>query len=118
MRIYNVDTLPAADRPDFTDQLMPGETVHQAFRAQTTTILFTDRRIVTSQLQVLLAERLETSSFSYRAIHHFSMVTGSPPESRSEIKIWLSSDPQPLHLRANEGTDLAPLHRLLAEKMP
>ena len=117
MRIYNVDRLPAADRPDLTEQLLPEETVHEAFRAQTTTILFTDRRIVTLQLQVLLAERHETSSFSYRGIHHFSMVTGSPPESRSEVRIWLSSDPQPLHLRANDGTDLAPLHRLLAEKM-
>jgi hypothetical protein len=34
------------------------------------------------------------------------------------VKIWLGGDAQPLHLRANEGTDLAGLHRLLAEMLP
>jgi hypothetical protein len=117
MRIYNVDSIAEADRLGLTDQLLPDEIVHEAFHAQTNTILFTSRRIITIQLQVLLAERLETSSFSYRSVRQFSMLTGSPPESRSEVRIWLASDPQPLHLRANEGTDLSTLHRLLAEKM-
>jgi hypothetical protein len=117
MRIFNVDNVPPSEHRDLTDQLLGHEVVEAAFRAQTSTILFTDRRIMTTQLQVLLAERLETSSYSYRSVRQFSMVRGSPPDSRSEIRIWLDSDPQPLHLRANEGADLAPLHRLLAEKM-
>ena len=117
MRIFNVDSVDSPDRLDLTDQLLPNEVVEEAYRAHTTTIIFTDRRIVTIQLQVLLAERLETSSYSYRAMRQFSLLQGSPPESRSEIRIWLAADPQPLHLRANEGTDLGPLHRLLAEKM-
>lgn len=117
MRILNVDSVAPSERAGLSDQLLPDESVEAAFQSQTTTVLFTDRRIVTMQLQVLLAERLETSSYSYRAIRQFSMIQGSPPESRSEIRVWLGADPQPLHLRANDGTDLAPLHRLLAEKM-
>jgi hypothetical protein len=117
MRIFNVDSVAPADRSSLSDQLLPDEMVVEAFHSQSATILFTDRRIVTVQLQVLLAERSETSSFSYRAMRQFSMVQGSPPESRSEIRIWLGPDPQPLHLRANAGTDLQPLHRLLAEKL-
>ena len=117
MRIFNVDSVASADRSGLSDQLLPDEKVVEAFHSQTATILFTDRRIVTVQLQVLLAERSETSSFSYRAMRQFSMVQGSPSESRSEIRIWLAPDPQPLHLRANPGTDLEPLHRLLAEKL-
>ena len=117
MRIFNVDSVAPADRPGLTDQLLPDEIVVEAFHSQTATILFTDRRIVTVQLQVLLAERNETSSYSYRAMRQFSMVQGSPAESRSEIRIWLAPDPQPLHLRANSGTDLQPLHRLLAQKL-
>jgi len=114
MRIFNVDSVAAEG---LSDELLPGEAVLAAFTAASTTILFTERRIMIAQLQVLLAERVETSSFSYRAMQHFAMVKGSPPDSRSEIRIWLASDPQPLHLRANEGTDLGPLHRLLAEKL-
>lgn len=117
MRIFNVDSIAASERAGVTDRLLPDETVEEAFRAPTTTILFTDRRIVTMQVQNLLAERLETSSYSYKSMTQFSMVEGVPPESRSEIRIWLASDPQPLHLRANEGTDLNPLHRLLAGKL-
>ena len=117
MRIFNVDSIEHADRQGLSDQLLPDEAVVEAFRSQTATILFTDRRIVTVELQVLLAERQETSSFSYRAMRQFSIVQGSPPESRSEIRIWLAPDPQPLHLRANAGTDLGALHRLLAEKL-
>jgi len=117
MRIFNVDAVSPGDRASLSNNLLPGENVIEAFTATATTILFTDRRIVIVQLQVLLAERLETSSFSYRSMQHFALVTGAPAESRSEIRIWLASDPQPLHLRANEGTDLAPLNRLLAEKL-
>ena len=117
MRIFDVDAVAPADRASLTDQLLPDEQVHQAFRAATTTILFTDRRILTVQLQVLLTERLETSSFSYRTMRQFSLLRGTSPEGRSEIRIWIGSDAQPLHLRANEGTDFAPLQRLLAEML-
>lgn len=114
MRIFDVDSITAPDRAGLTDQLLPDEQVHQAFKAATTTILFTDRRILTVQLQVLLSERLETSSFSYRTMRQFSLLQGAPPDGRSEIRIWIGSDAHPLHLRANEGTDFAPLQRLLA----
>jgi hypothetical protein len=117
MRSFNVDGVAPADREGLSDQLLPDEVVIEAFTAAATSILFTDRRIVVVQLQVLLAERLETSSFSYRSMHHFALLRGAPAESRSEVRIWLASDPHPLHLRANDGTDLSGLHRLLAEKL-
>ncbi len=117
MRIFDVDAVAAAEAAGATDHLLPGETVLAAFRATTTTILFTSRRILTVQLHVLLSERLETSSFSYKAIRQFSLIQGSAGESRSEMRIWIGADAQPLHLRANSGTDLAPLQRLLAERL-
>ena len=118
MRIFDVDTIAPSERQRIADPLLPDETIREAFRAASTTILFTDRRILTVQLHVLLTERLETSSFSYRTLRQFSMLRGSSSEGRSEVKIWLGTDTQPLHLRANEGTDLAALHRLLAEMLP
>jgi hypothetical protein len=117
MAIFDVASINPADAAALTDQLLAGEKVRQAFRAATTTILFTDRRILTIQLHMLLSERLETSSFSYRGIRQFSMLRGAPPQSRNEAKIWLGSDSHPLHLRATEGTDLGPLQQLLAEML-
>ncbi len=66
MRIFDVDSIAPSERGSLTDQLLPEEAIQHAFRAASTTILFTDRRILTMQLHVLLTERLETSSFSYR----------------------------------------------------
>jgi hypothetical protein len=114
MRIFDVDSIAPAEHAGMTEHLLPDEQVHQAYRSTTTTIIFTDRRILTLQLHVLLSERLETSSFSYRAMRQFSLMQGAAGESRSEIRIWICADPQPLHLRANAGTDLAPLQQLLA----
>lgn len=117
MRIMDVDAVAAAERAQLTDRLLPDEDVEQAFHAASTTILFTDRRIVTVQRQTLLSERIETTSYSYRSIRQFSLLEGVAGESRQEIRIWIGADAQPLHLRANGGTDLAPLQRLLAARL-
>lgn len=117
MRIMDVDHIEAADRPGVTDRLLADETIIEAFRSTAAAILFTDRRIVTIQRNNLLTERIETTSFSYRSIRQFSVLEGSPEERRSEIKIWIGSEPQPLHLRAHGATDLAPLQQLLAAKL-
>lgn len=117
MRIFDVDAIGPAERQDLSDQLLPDEQVHLAYKAATTTIVFTDRRILTVQLQILLNERLETSSFPYRAMRQFSLVQGASPETRSEIRIWIGADAHPLHLRANGGTDLSSLQRLLAQML-
>jgi hypothetical protein len=117
MRIFDVDAIAPGDQEGLTDQLLPDEQVHLAYRAATSTILFTDRRILTVQLQVLLSERLETSSFSYRAMRQFALLEGASAETRSEIRIWIGADAHPLHLRANAGTNLTALQRLLAQML-
>lgn len=117
MRIFDVDAIDSGDRQELSDQLLADETVHQAYKGATTTILFTDRRILTVQSQVLLNERLETSSFPYRAMRQFSLLQGASADARSEIRIWIGADAHPLHLRANGGTDLSPLQRLLARML-
>ena len=117
MRIMDVEWLAPGDRKEIADRLLPGEILHEAFRSSAGNILFTDRRIVTVQRQVLLAERTETTSFPYSALRQFSMLEGAPPETRAELKIWIGPDPNPLHLRANDGGDLNPLYQLLAAKL-
>jgi hypothetical protein len=117
MRILDVDQSPAADAAGLTAHLVSGEAVDAAFVAPTGVILFTDRRILLVQREHLLEARIETSSYPYRAVRHFSIQEGEAAESRSTLRIWLSDEPQPLHLRANPGTDLRPLQRLLAGRL-
>lgn len=117
MRILDVSEVEAAEHSGLTDRLLPEEVVHAAFKSSVTTVLFTDRRIVTIQVQMLLSERVETASFSYRSMRQFSVLEGDRQEGRSEIKIWLGADAQSLHLRSTGSTDLAPLQLLLASKL-
>ena len=117
MRILDVDQSPPAEAARLTAHLIEGEAVHAAFVAPTGAILFTDRRILLAQREHLLEARVETSSYPYRAVRHFSIQEGEAAGSRSTVRIWLGDEPQPLHLRANPGTDLRPLQRLLADRL-
>ena len=116
-RTFDVDPIDPRDHPDFADHLLPGERIELGFRGERTTVLFTDRRIVTVQLQVVISERIETTSISYRAIRLFSLNRGVAGEGRSEFKIQLESEAHPLHLRANPGTDFTALQGLLAGRI-
>ncbi|MGA9580800.1 MAG: PH domain-containing protein [Allosphingosinicella sp.] len=117
MRILDVDQSPAADAAELTAHLVAGETVDAAFVAPTGVILFTDRRILIAQREHLLEARIETSTYPYRTVRHFSIQEGESAGSRSTVRIWLGDEPQPLQLRANPGTDLRPLQQLLAERL-
>ena len=117
MRTFDVALLEPAAFDDFAEHLLAGERVEAAFRGETTTVLFTDRRILTVQIQVVISERIETTSISYRAVRQFSLNRAADGGARSEFRILLESDAHPLHLRASAGTDFAPLQALLAQRM-
>ncbi len=117
MRILDVDQSPPAEAASLTAHLIAQEVVHAAFVAPTGIVLFTDRRILLAQREHLLEARIETSSYPYRSVRHFSIQEGEAEQSRATVRIWLGDEPQPLHLRANPGTDLRALQRLLAERL-
>lgn len=114
MRTFDVDRLGHADEEALAGNLVPGERIEAGFGGARGTILFTDRRIVTIQLLVVIAERLETTSYSYRAVRSFALNQPAEGAGRTELKIALDSDEHPLHLRANPGTDFGPVLALLA----
>lgn len=117
MRILDVEAVPVREASDITGYLAPGEEVHAAFRSPTAAVLFTAGRIMLVERNALLDEKVETSSFSYRAMRQFSLSEASSGGTRVALKVWLGADPQPLHLRAASGTDLSPIQQLLASKL-
>jgi hypothetical protein len=115
MRILDVDAVPPRDAARYTDHLVPGEVVGALFVSSTGTVMFTDRRILLLFREHLLEERAETSSYPYREIRRFSIQEGV--ETKVQVRIWLGEETQPLHLRANPGTELDTLQRLLADRL-
>ena len=117
MRTFDVDSIATAADRDFAERLLPGETIEAGFHGERGTILFTDRRIITVQLLVVISERIETSSYSYRAVRSFALNQPVDGNGRSELRILLDSDDHPLHLRANPGTDFGPVIALLTRHL-
>jgi hypothetical protein len=115
MRILDVDAARAGEAARLTGHLVEGERVFAAFVSPHGSVLCTDRRILLLQQEHLLEARVETSSWPWREVRRFSIQEGLG--SRTAIRIWLGDEAQPLHLRANEGTDLAGLQRLLADRV-
>jgi hypothetical protein len=115
MRILDVDAVSPAEAHRHTDHLVDGEAVGALFVSPTGTVMFTDRRILFLVRENLLDERAETSSYPYREIRHFSIQEGEA--SRAQLRIWIGDEQHPLHLRANPGTDLGSLQKLLANRL-
>ncbi len=117
MRTFDVEQAAPADVRDFHPILIPGEEVRAAFASPSGTILFTERRILLVTREHLLEERVETSSYPYREVRRFALQESAGGDGFRQLRIWLGDEDHPLHLRARAGTDLQPLHRLLAEKL-
>lgn len=115
MRILDVDAASAAEAQVLSGHLIEGEVVHAAFVSATGAVLFTGRRILLIQREHLLDARVETTSYPYREVRHFSML--EVDDGRSAIRIWIGDEPQPLNLRARPGTDFAVLQRLLTDRV-
>lgn len=117
MRIISVEAIAPSQRHELAGELLPGEEVLEAFRASTGAVLFTDRRILEVRREVVLFERLRTTSYSYRAMRSFSALAGDPNECGDEMILMLGAEADSLHLRAGSGTSFKPLERLLAERL-
>lgn len=117
MRILDVDQVAPSEASDLTPHLLPGEPVLAAFRAATASLVLTERRILLVVREALLVEKVETGSWPWRAVQHFALLEATGEESRATLKIWLGAEPQPLHLRANPGTDLRLVQQLLVERL-
>jgi hypothetical protein len=114
MRILDIDDSAPPDAARLSPCLVDGETVLIAFGSPTGSILFTERRLILSQREHLLEERMETTSYPWREVRRFAVQEGT---QRLVLRIWLGEDDHPLQLRAGAQTDLGPLQRLLAQRM-
>lgn len=117
MRILDVDSVPPREAARLTPHLIEGERIDAAFASSTGALLFTASRILLVQREHLLEEKVETASWPWRAVRHFSVTESAAGGARAALRIWLGDDAHPLHLRANPGTDLAPLQALLAARI-
>ncbi len=76
--------------------LVPGEEIDAAFKLVRDMIIFTNRRLILVDKQGLTGKKTEYYSIPYRAITHFLIETAGTFDRDSELKIWVSSQKEPI----------------------
>ena len=111
----NASEVDLADiESDLERMIAPGETVERAFQLIRDLMIFTRSRLILVDKQGITAKKTEFHSIPYRAITHFSIETAGHFDLESELKIWITSYPDPLTRTFKRGGGIIDVQRALA----
>lgn len=99
---------------DLERMLAPGEEVERAFQLVRDLLIFTRTRLILVDKQGITAKKTEYHSIPYRAITHFSVETAGHFDLESELRIWITSYPDPLTRTFKRGDAIFEVQKALA----
>jgi hypothetical protein len=106
---------PGEAQADFGYALAPGEQVRFAFKMVRDHILFTDKRIMTVDVQGLTGSKRRYFSVPYRAITSFTIESAGHFDLDTEISLSVSGA-APIEMEVSRGADVPGLLALITEK--
>jgi hypothetical protein len=95
--------------------LADGEHVVRAFKIIRDMFIFTDKRLILIDKQGITGRKAEYHSIPYRSISHFSVETAGTFDADAEMKIYISSNPNPIQREFRRGTDIIGVQKTLAQ---
>ena len=111
----NASEIDLADvEQDLARMLAPGETIERAFQLIRDLMIFTKTRLILVDKQGITAKKTEFHSIPYRAITHFSIETAGHFDLESELRIWITSYPEPLTRTFKRGDAIFQVQQALA----
>lgn len=111
----NASEVDLADiESDLERMIAPGETVERAFQLIRDLMIFTRTRLILVDKQGITAKKTEFHSIPYRAITHYSIETAGHFDLESELKIWITSYPEPLTRTFKRGEAIFEVQKALA----
>ena len=115
MGILNATVWDAADAADSLGYALGrGEGVRFAFKLVRDSIIFTDRRIMITDIQGLTGSKRRYLSIPYRAITTFALESAGHFDLDTELTITVSGS-EPIALNLSRGADVPGLVTLLTE---
>lgn len=91
----SVFKLSPCDPADVADQisplLVPDETIVAPFKTIRDFVVFTDRRLITVNVQGMTGKRTDFTSLPYNKIQAFSVETAGTFDMEAELDLWFSS---------------------------
>ena len=99
---------------EFAPILIEGEEITGAFKIVRDLFVFTQCRLILADKQGLTGKKVEYQSVPYKSISQFSVETAGHFDMDAELKIYISSNPEPIKKEFRKGTDIVQLQKLLA----
>jgi hypothetical protein len=90
------------------------ERVERAFQLVRDLIIFTNRRLLLVDRQGLTGKKTTYHSIPYRAITNFAVETAGHLDLESELKIWISSQADPVQKTFTRGKTIFEVQKALA----
>lgn len=99
---------------EFSPILADGEQITGAFKIVRDLFVFTQSRLILVDKQGITGKKVEYHSIPYKSISQFSVETAGRFDMDSELKIYISSNPNPIKKEFRKGTDIVMIQKLLA----
>jgi hypothetical protein len=94
--------------------LADDERVERAFQLVRDLLIFTNRRFILVDRQGITGRKTTYHSIPYRAITNFAVETAGHLDLESELKIWISSQPEPIQRTFTRGRTIFEVQKALA----
>ena len=100
---------------EFGPLLAQGEALQRAFGFVRDLIVFTDRRMIIVDKQGVTGRKTSYLSIPYRAIVMYSIETAGHFDLDSDLRIWVSSQPEPITRALGRGAGARDIIAILAQ---
>ncbi|MGX7196025.1 PH domain-containing protein [Enterococcus olivae] len=100
---------------ELEDVLMPDEQIDLAYKLVRDLIVFTDYRLIVVDKQGVTGKKSEYKTYPYKSISRFSVETSGHFDLDAELKIWISSDTEPVEtLQFRKDKNITQVQKALA----
>ncbi|MFC7303470.1 PH domain-containing protein [Streptomyces monticola] len=106
---------PGKAQQEYARLLGQGEQVYAAYVLIRDTMLFTDRRLVLIDKQGITGKKVEYHSIPYKSITRFAVETAGHFDLDAELKIWVSSESQPIEKTFTKGVNIYEVQAILTQ---
>ena len=95
----------------------PSESVELAYKLIRDMVVLTNYRMIMIDKQGLTGRKVEYRSIPYKSITMFAVESAGHFDLDAELKIWTSSQAEPIKMEFNSKTNIYALQALLAAKV-
>lgn len=114
--IGNSSEVPVAQlQTEYATILMQSETVLKGYMLVRDAFIFTDKRLILVDKQGLTGKKIEYQSIPYRSVVRFAVETAGTFDLDAELRIWLSSTPDPVSRQFTKQVNVYEVQKMLAQ---